>query len=331
VENLRAECGEAPFEHFRQAYPGLESIGYQLASVDLERISTEADVVLVHEWNDPLLVNEWGRLRKARGGFQLFFHDTHHRLVTSPEALDRFDLSGYDGVLAYGRILRDLYLRTGRVRRAWTWHEAADVRVFKPMRSQPLEGDLVWIGNWGDEERSEELHEFLIDPVKRLGLQARVYGVRYPESARQALAEAGIEYAGWLPNFQVPAVFGRFRFTVHIPRRPYAKALPGIPTIRVFETLACGIPMISAPWDDDEHLFTPGRDFLLARTGKEMKRLLSRLLEDSDQGEAMATQGLETIRRRHTCAHRVNELLRIVAAARNLDGGANTLGYEQRT
>ena len=36
---------------------------------------------------------------------------------------------------------------------------------------------------------------------------------------------------------------GRFKATVHVPRRPYVKALPGIPTIRVFEALACGIPL----------------------------------------------------------------------------------------
>ena len=43
--------------------------------------------------------------------------------------------------------------------------------------------------------------------------------------------------------------------TVHVPRRPYVDALPGIPTIRVFEALACGIPLVSAPWRDEEGLF----------------------------------------------------------------------------
>jgi spore maturation protein CgeB len=46
-----------------------------------------------------------------------------------------------------------------------------------------------------------------------------------------------------------------------------SRALPGIPTIRVFEALACGIPLVSAPWDDAEGLFRPGEDFLVARDG----------------------------------------------------------------
>ena len=99
-----------------------------------------------------------------------------------------------------------------------------------PLPDEEKEGDLVWIGNWGDEERSAELYEFLLEPVKALGLKARVYGVRYPAEALAALSAACIEYGGWLPNFQVPATYARFRFTVHIPRRPYVKALPGVPT-----------------------------------------------------------------------------------------------------
>ena len=55
--------------------------------------------------------------------------------------------------------------------------------------------------------------------------------------------------------------------TVHVPRRPYVEALPGIPTIRVFEALACGIPLVSRAVGRREDLFTPGRDFLVARDG----------------------------------------------------------------
>ena len=89
------------------------------------------------------------------------------------------------------------------------------------------------------------MSEFLIEPVRDLGLSARVHGVRYPPEGRAALAAAGIDYAGYLPNFRAPQAFAAARVTVHIPRRPYATALPGIPTIRVFEALACGIPLVS--------------------------------------------------------------------------------------
>src|SRR5438477_7058876 len=96
-----------------------------------------------------------------------------------------------------------------------------------------------------------------------MALAARVHGVRYPAAGRAALADAGIEFAGYLPNFRVPEACAAAHMTVHIPRRPYAEALPGIPTIRVFEALACGIPLVSAPWQDQDDLFTPGEDYIV--------------------------------------------------------------------
>jgi spore maturation protein CgeB len=312
LQNLRAEYGEAPIQEFREAYPGLESIRYDLKTLDLDEALAGADLVIVHEWSDPYLVQRVGELR-ASLNFRLLFHDTHHRCVSDKESMAAYDLSNYDGVLAFGNIVRDLYLAHGWTQSAWTWHEAADTRIFHPITDSKCEGDLVWIGNWGDEERTAELYEFLIEPVKTLGIKARVHGVRYPKEARAALEAAGIEYAGWLPNYQVPSVFSRFKVTVHIPRRPYVKALPGIPTIRVFEALACGIPLVSAPWDDVEGLFTPGKDFLVAGTGEEMKRHLSDLLQDEEMRKALIHHGHQTILQKHTCTHRVDELLKIYA------------------
>jgi spore maturation protein CgeB len=210
--------------------------------------------------------------------------------------------------------LKDTYERRGWGRQVFVWHEAADVRTFYPHPRERSAGDVVWIGNWGDEERTAELREYFMEPVKKLGLRAQVYGVRYPDAALRELTAAGITYGGWLPNFDVPKTFARFRATVHVPRRPYTQELPGIPTIRPFEALACGIPLVSAPWQDTENLFRVGRDFLMASNGREMNRHLHNVLNDAALAQNLASSGIETIRARHTCAHRVDELLAIYDA-----------------
>lgn len=89
------------------------------------------------------------------------------------------------------------------------------------------------------------------------------------------------------------------------------EALKGIPTIRPFEALACGIPLISSPWQDVEGLFRPGEDFLVARNGAEMKKHLRAVLSSPELQDKLAQSGLQRIRARHTCAHRVDELVRI--------------------
>ncbi len=310
-ENLVREHGEAPIADFRRAYPLLSSVEYNTGKLDLDSALDGADLVLVHEWNDHELVRRIGCHRARTGGYTLLFHDTHHRSVTDPASMAAYDLEHYDGVLAYGEAIREIYTRRGWARRAWTWHEAADTRVFRPLTGQAREGDIVWIGNWGDDERTAELRTFLFDPVSDLGLRAKVYGVRYPDAAIEALRRANIEYGGWLPNYAVPGVFARYGATVHVPRRPYTEALRGIPTIRPFEAMACGIPLISAPWDDAEGLFRPGQDYLVAHDGAEMRRHMRAVLNDGALRAELSRSGLETILERHTCAHRVDELLRI--------------------
>jgi spore maturation protein CgeB len=151
----------------------------------------------------------------------------------------------------------------------------------------------------------------MIAPAADAGLPLDVYGERYPDEALAMLRRYGARHRGWLPNARAPEIFARHLATVHVPRRFYVDALPGIPTIRVFEALACGIPLVSAPWTDAEGLFRPGEDFLTARTGDEMAAQLRRLRDDADLRASLAASGLERIRARHTCAHRVDELLAI--------------------
>ena len=329
LQNLLGDHGLPAVQDFAAHFPDLPPKFYdptyeRFDGEPLEAVLDRADAVLMHEWNHPAFVARLGRHRTARGpggggsgggaGFVLLFHDTHHRAATAPGEMARFDLSAYDGVLAFGEVISNIYRREGWHDRVWTWHEAADATVFTPA-PLPVETqrDLVWVGNWGDGERTAELGQFLLGPVRELGLSARVHGVRYPAEAREALRVAGAEYAGWLPNHRVPRAFAEARVTVHVPRGPYVAKLPGIPTIRPFEALACGLPLVCSPWDDAEGLFTPGRDYLTAADGAEMKTQLRRVLDDETLAADLAERGRETVLARHTCGHRADELLNVLA------------------
>jgi spore maturation protein CgeB len=282
--NLLADGGEPGLRVFSDRYPELQANFYPPEPDSLpERLDAMldgADLVLVHEWNEPALVAAIGRKRAAGGRFRLLFHDTHHRAVSDPDAIRHFDLSAYDGVLAFGETLARVYERWGWENRVWVWHEAADLRRFHPPDA---------------------------------GLPLDIYGVRYPDEAKQILRRHDAVLRGWLPNPRAPEVFARHLVTVHVPRRFYVAMLPGIPTIRVFEALACGIPLVSAPWEDSERLFRAGADFLVARNGDEMTHHLRALRNDPDLRASLAAHGLDTVRRRHSCAHRAEELLAVAA------------------
>jgi spore maturation protein CgeB len=69
--------------------------------------------------------------------------------------------------------------------------------------------------------------------------------------------------------------------------------------------------MICSPWDDIEELFEPGKDYLIAQNGTEMKKLIKDVLNDHQLSQSLIEHGLKTIHSKHTCAHRVNELMQI--------------------
>jgi spore maturation protein CgeB len=313
--NLLRDHGEAGLSAYRAAYPELGSDTYATAEEAVERVAG-CDLVLVHEWSDPALVAALGRARRGGAPYTLLFHDTHHRAVSAPEEMARFDLSGYDGVLAFGETLAAVYRAKGWGRRVFVWHEAADTTLFHPPAEETARAGLIWIGNWGDDERSAELETYLFRPTSRVGLPLDVYGVRYPDAGLATLSRYGARYHGWVANAAAPGLFARHLATVHVPRRFYVEHLPGIPTIRVFEALACGIPLVCAPWDDAEGLFRPGQDYLVARDGDEMDHHLRALRADAGLRAALVASGLATIRARHTCRHRVDELMAIVASLR---------------
>ncbi|WP_097091699.1 CgeB family protein [Novosphingobium sp. Chol11] len=313
LSNLLSDHGEAGLSAFHAAYPELKTFSYGPDS-EPEALIDGAEVVIVHEWNDPTLVAALGSLRARGATFTLLFHDTHHRAVSDPQAIRAFDLSAYDGVLAFGETLSEVYRRWGWGDRVWTWHEAADLKHFRPPQVEKDRQGVVWIGNWGDGERTAELEDFLFRPASQANLPLDIYGVRYPDEALATLKRYGVDYHGWAANARAPAIFAQHLATVHVPRRYYTQLLPGIPTIRVFEALACGIPLLSAPWEDSEHLFRSEQDFLFASDGKEMADHLRAVASDPDLRASLIRSGLETIRSRHSCAHRAEQLVGIIAS-----------------
>lgn len=307
------EIASNAVEQFRREFPELDVRFYQQGETLQETLAEElrdADIVIVHEWTDPGVAHAVLSL-KTKYGFRALFHDTHHRAYTNAGEILRFPLQYFDGVLAFGEAIRRIYLDGFGVSRAWTFHEAADISHFHPVDARQ-DIDLLWIGNWGDEERTQELMEYLVEPVAELrNCKTVAYGVRYPAEGQRSLSDAGIEYRGYLPSLMTPALYSRSALSLHVPRRQYSNGLSGIPTIRVFEALACGATLLCGPWNDGEQLFRTGEDYIVVNSGAEMKTKIQRLLRDESARRQIGANGRATILQRHTCAHRARQLVDI--------------------
>ncbi|HEX2146076.1 MAG TPA: glycosyltransferase, partial [Pseudorhizobium sp.] len=119
-DNLVRDQGSEALEQFGATFPELRSEIYG-PEFDHAAALAQADVVIVHEWTEPELVEQIGQIRRNGGTFTLLFHDTHHRAVSAEEDIAGLDLSDYDGVLAFGETLRERYLKAGWGRNVFTW------------------------------------------------------------------------------------------------------------------------------------------------------------------------------------------------------------------
>jgi spore maturation protein CgeB len=321
LANLRATQGEAAVAEFAHAFPMMQPIMYQNGDATtlrpwLEGVLDEADVALVHEWNTPDLIRLVGQLGRQRHDLVTLFHDTHYRVYSEPETMRALELENYRAILAFGPEIARIYREDFGHPHVYTFHEAADADLFCP-RANPRTQDVVFIGNWGDRDRNEQIEQYLFTPARRLPERRFVlYGVRYDDDVQATIREAGIEYRGWMPNHRTPEVYAASRMSLHIPRQQYVRALHGTPTIRMFEVLSCGLPLVSLPWEDSDHLFTAGEDYLVVRDQQEMIDTIELLCRDEALRQRLGAQARATILARHTCLHRTRQLLQIVDEVR---------------
>jgi hypothetical protein len=245
--NLVADAGQGAIDRFHRAFPTLASYQISLDRLDLDHLLLhDADVVLVHEWNDPALVAAIGRHRATTGGYRLFFHDTHHRSVSRPEEMATYELQHYDGVLAFGEVIRRRYLEDGLGRagvdlaRSRRSPAVPSAREPTSRRRPGLDRRLGRRGAYGGARgipagARHEPGASHPDPRGAFSAEsarpsrARRRGVRRLDSELQRAG--GVRP---LPGHGA-----------HPPRRAYAESLPGIPTIRLFEALAWGIHRVN--------------------------------------------------------------------------------------
>ena len=236
-------------------------------------------MVIVHEWNEPELVAALGRApaRAAASASRCSSTTPTTAPSATPKRSGASTSKAMTACSPSAKRSREVYRRWGWGGRVWTWHEAADTRLFRPPeREAPREG-LVWIGNWGDDERSAELESFLLRPARTAGLPLDIHGVRYPD-ARAAHAGASTARAT-AAGCRTPAC------------RRSSPATSPPSTCRAASTWTCcpasrpsacsrRWPAASRssprPGATPRGLFRPGEDYLVARNEAEMARHMAR-------------------------------------------------------
>ena len=311
--NLLADIGRRSAASSRPHFPQLTSRTLRARGLDLDDALAGADLVLVHEWNEPGSCAD-RRAARRRRRFALLFHDTHHRAVTAPAEMGRYDLSPLRRACSpsASAIRRRLpRARLGR-RVPGRWHEAADIARLPPAPGGPTRRRSRLDRQLG--RRRAQRGAARVPARARpaaLASRARCTASAIRAGALRAVGAPGLDYRGWLPNHSVPEVFARHRVTVHVPAPPVRRGAARDPDD----------PARSRRWPAGSRSSarrgtTPracsrlGRTTSWRATAREMRSgTYATCCTTRSSRVSLRRRGLPTILARHTCAHRVDELL----------------------
>jgi spore maturation protein CgeB len=178
---------------------------------------------------------------------------------------------------------------------------SVDASAYRPL-DLPPRWDLSYLGTYSP-DRQPTLERLLLEPARRAPeLRFAVAGPQYPNDIAWP---ANVERIDHVPPAEHPAFYARSRFTLNVTRADMIRAGYS-PSVRLFETGACGVPIISDRWDGIGTLLRPDEEIILADESDDVLRALLDMPEARrrDMGRALR----ERVLGEHTAAHRAAEL-----------------------
>jgi spore maturation protein CgeB len=162
--------------------------------------------------------------------------------------------------------------------------------------------DIGYLGTYSA-DRQPLLEKLLLEPAKKLkGHRFVVAGPQYPDGIQWP---ENVSRVAHLPPDQHRTFYNAQRFTLNLTRADMIKAGYS-PSIRLFESAACGTPIITDYWDGLESIFTPGMEVLLAHDTDDILRILRDTGDATRQNIGMNAR--RRVLREHTAAHRAESL-----------------------
>jgi spore maturation protein CgeB len=268
----------------------------------------DADLVIVGSYvPDGVEIGRWV-VETARGATAFYDIDTPVTLARlaagdcpylSPDLVPRYGMYlSFTGGPTLARIERELGSP-----RALPLYCSVDPALYGPER-RPLRWDLGYMGTYSP-DRQPTVARLLIEPARRApGLRLVVAGPQYPEAIAWPANVQRIEHVA--PSAHC-AFYNEMAFTLNVTRAEMVAA-GWSPSVRLFEAAACGVPIISDPWDGLGELFEPDVEILIARETEDVLRYLRDLTES--ERLAIGARARARVHAAHTAAHRAAELER---------------------
>ncbi len=201
----------------------------------------------MHEWNPPALAASACSTCERSWDFACCSSMT--RIIAPPHHRNRFEPSASIASTACWRLAKHCAGSIANAlgsTRVWTLHEAADTSIFKPLPEVTKQTTSSGSETGATTSARARSRNFCCEPAASLRdrqlLHSMAYAIRRTGSPR--CAKAGVSL--WRLSAQ-PRCARRSTQRRGLPftfrASSMLRRMAGIPTIRVFEALACGIPL----------------------------------------------------------------------------------------
>ena len=265
-----------------------------------------ADAVILGSYvPDGVRVGEW--LCATAKGLKAFYDiDTPVTLAKlargdhedlAPGLVPRFDLYlSFTGGPTLRRLEEELGAPMARA-----LYCSVDEAAYRPLEV-PVRYDLGYLGTYSP-DRQPKVEALLLEPARAMPEgRFAVAGAQYPPEVEWP---ENVESAEHLAPPDHPAFYAAQRFTLNVTRADMVAA-GWSPSVRLFEAGACGVPVVSDPWDGLASLFRPGEEILLTETVDDVLRTLRDCPEE--RRRAIGAAARAKVLARHTAAVRAREL-----------------------
>ncbi|MDB5037683.1 MAG: hypothetical protein JWQ35_1211 [Bacteriovoracaceae bacterium] len=292
---------------------GISSLGrvrlYSSLSELIVRFSEDiqtADAVIVGSYvPDGVSIGNWV-LSKA-GGVRVFYDiDTPVTLAAvasnSCKYISKDLISKYDLYLSFtgGPLLQKIENVWGSPK-ARAFYCSIDVEQYYPEHRTP-KWDLGFLGTYSP-DRQATLERLLLDPARILkDSRFVVAGAQFPENIQWG---DNIERIAHLAPPEHRHFYNSQKFTLNTTRREMRRTGYS-PSIRLFEAAACGTVIVSDPWTGLDEFFEPDEEILIARTSKEVQRILTKM--GDDQRREIGINARHRVLSEHSSVRRTAEL-----------------------
>jgi glycosyltransferase involved in cell wall biosynthesis len=195
---------------------------------------------------------------------------------------------------------------------------AANTDLFRPIDRRPAEPFVVFFGGLTDWHGVDVMVDALRHPAWPARMRLVVIGTGVRQNLLEDAVRAGlpIRWLGYRPYEEIPDLVAGATAGLIPTTNPLGRSSTGMNPLKLFETLACGIPAIVTQLPGQADLVREGRCGLVVPCGDAaaLAHAVAQLAADPAEAREMGTRGAALVRASHSWRARAVEIDKVLCA-----------------